>query len=118
MGEEEPKEFEAISVYFRVVKGRNNYPSSQRYGIRSRKMGQFDGHSIKYENIEFLKNMGSFKDLYSMSYVMPTRLEPYEIHNQRKQQLKNRIVLSRLPDTAYKAITPAMVFNLSLEPAL
>lgn len=37
--EEEPKDFEAISVYFRVVKGRNNYPSQARHGIRSRKMG-------------------------------------------------------------------------------
>jgi hypothetical protein len=25
--DEEPKDYEAISVYFRVVKGRNNYPS-------------------------------------------------------------------------------------------
>jgi hypothetical protein len=37
--DEEPTNFEAIAVYFRVVKGRNNYPSTQRNGIRSRKMG-------------------------------------------------------------------------------
>lgn len=33
-----PNEFEAISLYFRVMKGRNNYPSTLRNGIRSRKM--------------------------------------------------------------------------------
>jgi hypothetical protein len=37
-GDEPPSEFEAISVYFRVMKGRNNYPSTVRNGIRSRKM--------------------------------------------------------------------------------
>jgi hypothetical protein len=36
--DEEPKEYEAIAAYFRVVKGRNNYPSQQKNGIRSRKM--------------------------------------------------------------------------------
>ena len=37
--EEEPQDFEGVSVYFRVAKGRNNYTASSRYGIRSRKMG-------------------------------------------------------------------------------
>ena len=38
VGEEEPNDIEGIAAYFRVVKGRNNYPSSSRHGIRSRKM--------------------------------------------------------------------------------
>jgi hypothetical protein len=36
--DEEPNNYDAIAVYFRVVKGRNNYPSVSRNGIRSRKM--------------------------------------------------------------------------------
>ena len=52
-----------------------------------------------------------------MSAVMPTKLEPYDTHNQRKQLLKSRIACLKLPDPAYKAVNPAIVFNLSLEPA-
>jgi hypothetical protein len=37
--DEEPTDFEAIAVVFRVVKGRNNYPSQLRNDIKSRKMG-------------------------------------------------------------------------------
>ena len=51
--DEVPTNFEAISVYFRVQKGRNNYPSTLRHGIRSRKMAQYDGHSIKFESAEY-----------------------------------------------------------------
>jgi hypothetical protein len=49
---------------------------------------------------------------------MPTHLEPIEIHNQRKISLKNRLASAKIPDRAYKAITPAIVFNLTLDPAL
>lgn len=49
---------------------------------------------------------------------MPTHLEPIVFHNQRKASLKNRITCSKIPDSAYRAITPAIIFNLSLEPAL
>lgn len=52
-----------------------------------------------------------------MTSAMPTHLEPVLFRNHRKTQQKNRIVASRLPDPAYRAITPAIVFNLSLEPA-
>ena len=62
-GEEEPIGFEGIAVYFRVAKGRNNYPSVLRNGIRSRKIAQYDGHSLKYENAEFLKKFGTSKEI-------------------------------------------------------
>lgn len=80
-------------------------------------MGQFDGHSIKYEGAERLIKFGSEKDLMQMTYVMPTHLEPIVLRNQRKIQQRNRIVSAKMPDPAYKAITPSVVFNLSLEPA-
>jgi hypothetical protein len=52
-----------------------------------------------------------------MTYGMPTHLEPIVFRNHRKIQQKNRIISSRIPDPAYKAITPAILFNLSLEPS-
>ncbi len=57
--DEEPMGFEGISLFFRVAKGRNSYASNVKNGIRSRKCGQFDGHSIKYEGFEYLKNIGN-----------------------------------------------------------
>lgn len=117
MTEEEPAGYEGVSVYFKVAKGRNNYTASSKFGIRSKKMGQFDGHSIKFEAAEKLISFGSEKELIQMTQSMPTHLEPILFRNHRKNQQKNRIICSRMPDPAYKAITPAIVFNLSLEPA-
>jgi len=48
---------------------------------------------------------------------MPTKLEPYDHHAARKQQLKARLQCLKAPDQAYKVIYPAIIFNLSLEPA-
>lgn len=48
-----------------------------------------------------------------MTLAMPTHLEPAEIHNKRKASLKARIACSKMPDVVYKAIVPAIVFNLS-----
>lgn len=48
---------------------------------------------------------------------MPTKLEPFDHHAQRKQQLKSRTQCLRMPDQAFKAINPSITFNLSLEPA-
>lgn len=51
---------------------------------------------------------------------MPTHLEPFDAHAQRKHQLKNRMTCARMGiiDQAYKLVTPtSLVFNLSLEPA-
>ena len=38
VSDNQPADFEGIAAYFRVVKGRNNYTSTLRNGIRSRKM--------------------------------------------------------------------------------
>jgi hypothetical protein len=84
VGDEQPREFEAVSVYFRVMKGRNNYTSSTKNGIRSRKMNQFDGHSIKFEMAEYMATLGSSQELKQMTALMPTRLEPYDHHSSRK----------------------------------
>jgi hypothetical protein len=52
-----------------------------------------------------------------MSALMPNRIDPQDHHHQRKQQLKTRVTCLKMPDQAYKAINPAITFNLSLEPA-
>ena len=116
--DEQPTDFEAISVYFRVMKGRNNYQSSLRNGIRSKRMAQFDGHSIKFESAEYQMHLGSQQELKQMTSLMPTRLEAPDNHGLRRQQLRNRLTCLKAPDSAYKAINPAIIFNLSLEPAL
>ena len=118
VGDEEPQDFEAVAVFFRVVKGRNNYTSSLKNGIRSRKFGQFDGHSLKFESCEFLKRLGAPAELTAMTLAMPTHLEPQELHGRRKAALRTRLLCARLPDAAYRAIVPAIVFSLSLEPVL
>jgi hypothetical protein len=53
-----------------------------------------------------------------MAAGMTNRLEPVELHNERKQQLKIRLLNSRMPDLAYKLVNPTLTFNMSLEPAL
>jgi Histone deacetylation protein Rxt3 len=52
--DEQPSDFEAISVLMRVMKPKNSYPAHAKNGIRSRKLGSFEGHSIKFESAEFL----------------------------------------------------------------
>ena len=82
--DDQPRDFDAVSVYFRVQKGRNNYPSQLKNGIRSKKQASFDGHSIKYESHEFLQNLGTPEQLRIMSSLMPYSLEPHDNHKQRK----------------------------------
>jgi len=115
--DEQPRDFEAVSVYFRVSKGRNSYPSQLKNGIRSKKLAQFDGHTIKYETHEYLQNLGTPHELRQMSALMPYAVETPDHHKQRKQQLRQRLACLKMPDQAFKAINPALVFNLSQEPA-
>lgn len=52
-----------------------------------------------------------------MTALMPTRLEPLDHHQQRKAVMKNRLTCMKMADSAYKIVNPALIFNLSLEPA-
>ena len=76
--EEEPTDYEGVAVFFRVSKGRNTYPSTQRNGIRSKKVISYDGHSIKYERIEYLKKLGTPQEIIEMAAFMPTHVEPMD----------------------------------------
>jgi hypothetical protein len=64
-----------------------------------------------------MSTIGSPQELKQMTALMPTKLEPFDHHAQRKQQLKSRIQCLKMPDQAFKAINPSITFNLSLEPS-
>lgn len=51
-----PSDYEGISVYFKVARGRPaGYPSFFKNGIKSRKYGRtYEGNSLKYDSCEFL----------------------------------------------------------------
>jgi hypothetical protein len=44
--------------------------------------------------------------------------EPNDHHRSRKQQIKARLQQVKMADAGFKAVTPALIYNLSLEPAL
>jgi hypothetical protein len=67
-----PTNIEGVGVYFRVSKGRTTYNSSYRNGIKTKKMSNFQGHSIKPENYQLLKNLGSKSELLEMASKMPS----------------------------------------------
>ena len=52
----EPNDYEGISVYFKVTKSRNNYPSAWKNGIRSQRKEKYEGKSIKFEGCRFLRD--------------------------------------------------------------
>lgn len=59
--------FEAYAVVFKVLKGRNQYKSLIRNGIKSRKLESYEGHSIKLESVTKLDWIGSDEELFSMA---------------------------------------------------
>ncbi len=70
-----PSNFEGLSFYFRVSKGRSAYNASLRHGIKSKKMSNYQGHSIKPENYSMLKHLGTKTELLQMASKMPVGSE-------------------------------------------
>jgi hypothetical protein len=66
-----PTNIEGVSVFFRVSKGRTTYNSSLKNGIKSKKLNNFQGHSIKPENYCLQKSLGSKNELLEMASRMP-----------------------------------------------
>jgi hypothetical protein len=65
-----------------------------------------------------LRDFGSEKDLKEMADIMPNRIENIPSSRRMiKQNQKKKIQVSKLADVAKKAVWPALVFNLSIEPA-
>lgn len=64
--------FEAYAVIVKVLKGRPNYKSLIKNGIKSRKLETYEGHSIKVEKLVKLDWIGSDEELFAMAQDMPT----------------------------------------------
>ena len=99
-----PTDHKGVSLYLRVSKGRATYNSSYKNGIKSKKLNNYQGHSIKPENYDTLDKLGSKEELKLMASKMPLVSE-YE----RKKPIPNK-----LADNAYYTEFN-MIFNLSYE---
>lgn len=67
-------QFKALSVIFKVVRGRNSYTSVFRNGLKSRKHSSYEGHSLKVENIIPLESLGDNEELTQLAALMPTQI--------------------------------------------
>lgn len=101
-----PDKIAGVAVYCRVTKGRNSYQSTLRNGIRSRKLGAFEGCSIRPESYKMLDTLGQIEELIQMTKMMP-EIVPTSFKKTIPTNIKRIIVP---PETE-------IMFNLSLEPA-
>lgn len=116
----EPHDFEGIAAIFKVSKGRNNYPNQYKNGIKSQKKKvHYEGNSIKYDNYCYYLTKQDFEDetkLKAMAEVMPNKIDnKLSLKKIIKQNQKAKIKISKLADTAKKAVWPTLIFNLSNE---
>lgn len=65
--ENHDESFEAYAVIVKVLKGRPNYKSLIKHGIKSRKLETYEGHSIKVEKLIKLDWIGSDEELFAMA---------------------------------------------------
>lgn len=66
-----PTNISGISLFLRVSKCRTNYNSSFKNGIKSKKIVNFQGHSVKPENFLALESLGEKVELVEMASKMP-----------------------------------------------
>jgi hypothetical protein len=102
----QPTNCEGVQVFLRVSKGRATYNSSQRNGIKSKKLNSYQGHSIKPEGFHLLKSLGNKNELLEMASRMPSVPEYV-----RKKPTPSK--LKDLQENYYNDFN--MVFNLSNE---
>ena len=106
IGELPPDKIAGVAIYFRVSKGRNSYQGVLRNGIRSKKLGVFDGCSIRPENCKVLDQLGNIEELIQMARLMPVRA-PTSLKKSLPINVKHVIAA---PETE-------IIFNLSMEAA-
>ena len=99
-----PTEIAGLSIYLRVSRGRAAYNSSLKNGVRSKKLNNYQGHSIKVEGYTQRKFLGSEEELKAMASRMPTNSE-YERKKSNPQRLADNMYYTEFN----------MVFNLSFE---
>jgi len=76
-----------VSVFFRVSKSRSTYNSTLKNGIKSRKLNNYQGHSIKPEKYILLEDkFGSQNELLEMASKMP-KISLYERHKPQSKKL-------------------------------
>jgi len=107
IGELPPDKIAGVSIYCRVTKGRNNYQSSLRKSIRSRKLGSFEGCSIRPEHFKVLDSLGNKEELIQMAKSMPETFPTS--YRKNKYPLNSKYIIAP-PETE-------VIFNLSSEPA-
>jgi hypothetical protein len=106
IGELPPDKIAGVVIYFRVSKGRNSYQGILRNGIRSKKLGAFDGCSIRPENCKVLDQLGSAEELIQIACLMP-ETAPTSFKKSVPINVKHVIAP---PETE-------IIFNLSMEAA-
>ena len=99
-----PTEIEGLSIYLRVSKGRAAYNSSLKNGVRSKKLNNYHGHSIKVEGFSDRTFLGTEDELKSMAARMPSNSE-YKRKKPNPQRLADNMYYTEFN----------MVFNLSFE---
>ena len=99
-----PTEIEGLSIYLRVSKGRAAYNSSLKNGVRSKKLNNYHGHSIKVEGFSDRTFLGTEEELKSMAARMPSNSE-YKRKKPNPQRLADNMYYTEFN----------MVFNLSFE---
>ena len=99
-----PTEIEGLSIYLRVSKARAAYNSSLKNGVRSKKLNNYHGHSIKVEGYSSRNFLGTPEELKAMAARMPTNSE-YKRKKPNPQRLADNMYYTEFN----------MVFNLSSE---
>lgn len=99
-----PTDIEGVSLYLRVSKGRSTYNSSFKNGIKSKKLSNYQGHSIKPENYVSLPSLGNKNQLKEMASKMPL-ISEYERKKQPPMKLADNMYYTEFN----------MIFNLSYE---
>ena len=99
-----PTDIEGLSIYLRVSRARAAYNSSLKNGVRSKKLNNFQGHSIKVEGYSNLNFLGTEDELKAMAARMPSNSE-YKRKKPNPQRLADNMYYTEFN----------MVFNLSSE---
>ena len=99
-----PTEIEGLSIYLRVSKARAAYNSSLKNGVRSKKLNNYHGHSIKVEGFSDRAVLGTEEELKAMAARMPSNSE-YKRKKPNPQRLADNMYYTEFN----------MVFNLSFE---
>ena len=99
-----PTDIEGLSIYLRVSKARAAYNSSLKNGVRSKKLNNYQGHSIKVEGFSNRNFLGTEEELKAMAAKMPSNSE-YKRKKPNPQRLADNMYYTEFN----------MVFNLSSE---